>query len=138
MNSSPYTKRPGDQVVSSTTANRNLRDRCFRLLREVSPARGVLLKSYLLPEVTISDDIPFASGEFMDAWKGQQSGNQVCVKVFRTQQAARMDKFKQAWRFFIPTRGELNVDLKQLCKHGENFVATSGSAKVYPWWSVLF
>ena len=81
--------------MSSTTANPNLRDRCFRVLRKVSPAHSILPKSYLLPEVTLSGGIPFASGGFADVWKGQRDGNEVCVKVFRTQLAANLDKVER-------------------------------------------
>ena len=64
-------------------------------MRKVSPAHSILPKSYLLPEVTLSGDIPFASGGFADVWKGQRDGNEVCVKVFRTQPAANLDKVKR-------------------------------------------
>ena len=98
--------------MSSTTANRNLTDRCFRLLCKVSPAQGVLPKSYLLPEVTLSSDIPFASGGFADVWKGQQDGNQVCVKAFRTQPVANLDKVKRVCgSSLFQHGGELNLIL---------------------------
>jgi len=88
-------KMPGDQVVSSPTVNPTLKNRCFRVLRKVSPSHGVLPKSYYPEGVTLSDTIPYASGGFADIWKGQRDGNQVCVKAFRTQTAANLDKIKR-------------------------------------------
>ena len=92
----------------------NLKNRCFRVLRKVSPAHGILPKSYFPPGVTLSD-IPYASGGFADVWKGQQDGKPVCVKAFRTQPAANLDKVKRVCASFllqhddefnlIPTRG---------------------------------
>ena len=88
-------KTPGDQVVSSPTVNPNLKNRCFKVLRKVSPSHGILPKSYYPEGVTLSDTIPYASGGFADIWKGQQDGNHVCVKAFRTQTKANLDKIKR-------------------------------------------
>ena len=43
---------------------------------------GSLPKSYYLPDVTLSGDLPYAKGGFADTWKGQRNGVQVCVKEF--------------------------------------------------------
>ena len=64
--SSPRLKFHDDQVVSSPTANPNLKNRCFRILRKGSPTHGILPNSYFLPGVTLSDDIPYAAGGFAD------------------------------------------------------------------------
>ena len=83
------------QVVSSSTVNAGMKNRCFKILRKVSPAHGILPKSYHLPQVTLTDTIPYASGGFADIWKGQLDGHQVCIKAFRTQAAAYLDKIKR-------------------------------------------
>ena len=88
-------KKNDDQVVSSSTANPNLKNRCFRILRKVSPTHGILPNSYFLPGVTLSDDIPYAAGGFADIWKGQRDGNQVCVKALRTQTPVNLEKIKR-------------------------------------------
>ena len=96
--------------MSSTTANPNLKNRCFRILRKVSSAHGILPKSYFLPEVTLNDNIPFASGGPADVWKGQQYGKQLCVKVFRTQPVANLDKVKRVCSgSLFQCGGELNL-----------------------------
>ena len=86
---------PDDQVVSSATVNPNLRNRCIGVLRKVSPAHGVLPKSYLPTDVTLSDDIPHALGGFVDVWKGRQNGKRVCVKAFRTKMVTNPERVKQ-------------------------------------------
>jgi len=75
--------------------NPSLKNRCFRVLRKVSPSHGVLPRSYFPAGVTLSDAIPYASGGFADIWKGELDGHQVCVKAFRTQTAANLDKIKR-------------------------------------------
>ena len=95
MNSFPCAKSHDCQVVSSPTASPNLKNRCFRILRKVSPTHGILPNSYFLPGVTLSDDIPCAAGGFADIWKGQLDGNQVCVKAFRTQTPTNLEKIKR-------------------------------------------
>ena len=98
-----------DQIVSSATANPSLKNRCFRVLRKVSPAHGILPKSYFPPGVTLTDAIPYASGGFADIWKGQLDGNQVCVKTFRTQTPGNLDKIKRVRGGSLSRRGaELN------------------------------
>ena len=92
-----------------------MKNRCFRVLRRVSPAHGVLPKSYFLPGVTLIDNIPYAAGGFADIWKGQQDGKQVCVKAFRTQTPTNLDKIRRVccsslfqrvgMLNLIPTRG---------------------------------
>ena len=104
QNLAPRAKMPDDQVVSSTTVNPTLKNRCFRVLRKVSPSHGILPKSYYPDGVTLSDTIPYASGGFADIWKGQHDGNPVCVKAFRTQTAANLEKIKRVCGG-IPIRG---------------------------------
>jgi len=87
-----------DRVVSSNSVNAGMKNRCFKILRKVSPAHGILPKSYYLPDVTLSDTIPYASGGFADIWKGQRDGRQVGIKAFRTQAAGNLDKIKR--RFY--------------------------------------
>ena len=91
----------GDQVVSSATVNPSLKNRCFRVLRKVSPSHGILPKSYYPEGVTLSDAIPYASGGYADIWKGQHDGNRVCLKAFRTQTAANLDKIKRVCRVVL-------------------------------------
>jgi len=86
---------PDDQIVSSVTTPLPLKRRYFRVLRKVSLAHGILPKSYLPTEVTLSDTVPYASGGFADIWKGLQDGNLVCIKAFQTQTAADLDKIKR-------------------------------------------
>ena len=88
-------KTPGDQLVSSSTANPSLKNRCLRVLRKLSPSQGILPKSYYPDGVTLSDTIPYASGGFADIWKGRRGEVQVCVKAFRTQTTANLDKIKR-------------------------------------------
>jgi hypothetical protein len=85
----------GDQVLSSNATNADMRNQCFKILRQVSLAHGILPKSYRPSKVTLSDTIPYASGGFADIWKGQLDGQQVCIKAFRTQAAANLDKIER-------------------------------------------
>ena len=83
-----------------------MKNRCFRVLRKVSPAHGVLPKSYFLPGVALISVLPYACGGSTDVWKGQLDGNQVCVKALRTQDAANLDKIKRVrGGSTIPPRG---------------------------------
>jgi hypothetical protein len=94
--------------VSSTIVNQSLKNRCFKVLRNVSPAHAVLPKSYFSLGVILVDTIPYASGGFADVWKGDQGGDQVCVKTFRTQTARNLDKIKRVCARFISRQdGEL-------------------------------
>ena len=95
-----------DQVVSSPTVNRSLKNRCFGVLRKVSFSHGILPKSYHPDGVTLIDTIPYASGGFADIWKGQRDGYQVCVKAFRTQTATNLEKLKRV-RSRVSTRVNL-------------------------------
>jgi len=85
----------GGQVVSSTTVNISSRSRCFRTLRKFSSAHGVLPKSYFLTGVKLSGTMPRFSGGFTDVWMGQQDGEQVCVKAFRTHTATNQERIKR-------------------------------------------
>ena len=91
----PCLKFHDDQVVSSLTASPNMKNRCFRILRRVSPTYGILPNSYFLPGVTLIDNVPHAVGGFVDIWKGQRDGNQVCVKALRTQTTVNLEKIKR-------------------------------------------
>ena len=75
--------------------NPSLKNRCFRVLRKVSPAHAILPKSYFPAGVILNDTIPYASGGFADIWKGLQDGKLVCIKAFRTQTATNLDKIKR-------------------------------------------
>ena len=72
-----------------------MKKRCLGVLCRVSPAYGILPKSYFPPGVTPSDTIPYATGVFADVWKGRQDGDQVCIKTFRTKKAADLDEIKR-------------------------------------------
>ena len=61
-----------------------MKDRRFKVLRNVSPAHRILPKSYGLADVTLSDRNAYASGGSTNIWKGQLDGRQVCIKAFRT------------------------------------------------------
>jgi hypothetical protein len=100
-------KSPHDQVVSSASVNPSLKNRCFRVLCEVSPSHGILPKSCYPEGVTLIDTVPYASGGFAGVWKGQRDGNQVCVKAFRTQMAGNLDKVKLVCGVF--DEGELSL-----------------------------
>ena len=91
----PRADTPDDQVVSSATVNPSLRNRCFRVLREVSPSCGILPRSYYPEGVTLSDTYPYASGGFADIWKGRLDRNQVCVKALRPQTPENLHKIKR-------------------------------------------
>lgn len=94
MNSSTTRSIARDQVVSSNTVNPASKNRCFKLLRSISAARGILPKSYYTTKVTLSDTLPYASGGFALTWKGLLDGRQVCVKAFPTQTTASLQKIK--------------------------------------------
>jgi hypothetical protein len=83
------------QVVSSDTVDPGLKNRCFKVLRKVSFAHGILPKSYQLAAVTLTEGQSYTSGRFVDIWKGQLDGRQVCVKAVRTQTAANLGKIKR-------------------------------------------
>ena len=82
--------------MSSATVNQSVKNKFFRVLRQVSSAHGVLPKSYFPAGVTLSDVIPHSiKGGSADVWKGQQGGNQVCIKTYHTQTAADLKKVKR-------------------------------------------
>ena len=81
-----------------------MKNRCFKILRKVSPVHGILPRSYYLPRVTLIDSIPYASGGYADIWKGQVDGRPVGVKAFRTQAATDLDKIKRVCDS-VPTKG---------------------------------
>ena len=90
---SPRAKTPRDQLVSSNTADPSLKNRCLRVLHKLSRLQGILPKSHYYPDgVTLSETIPYASGEFAEIWKGQRGEVQVCVKAFRP---PNLDKIKR-------------------------------------------
>ena len=43
----------------------------------------------------MSETIPYALGGFADIWKGQRDGREMCIKAFRTQTTANLDKIKR-------------------------------------------
>jgi hypothetical protein len=90
--------------LSSDAVNSDIKDSCFETLRKVSLARGILPKSYHLPQVTLSDTVPYASGVIAVVWKGQLDGRQVCIKAFLIHEAAYQDKIKRV-RSRVPNRG---------------------------------
>lgn len=79
----------------SAAANQSLRNKYSRALRTFSSTYGVLPKSYLLPDVTISDTNPYASGGSMEVWKGQQNGKQVCIKALRRGAIINLNEVKR-------------------------------------------
>ena len=91
--------------MSSATANPVVKRRCFRVLRRVAPAYSVLPKSYSPPGVTLSGTIPHTSGGSADVWKGQLDGNQVCIKTFRIQTTADLDKIRPVCASSLLRRG---------------------------------
>lgn len=102
---------PNDQAVSSATVDLRLKKRCFGVLCKVVQEYGVLPGSYFQPGVTLSNDIPYASGGFVDVWKGKQDGNQVCVKAFRTQGVENPDRIKRVRGVSrLRWEGELSLD----------------------------
>jgi len=92
--------------------NPGLRNRCFRVLRRALPTYGILPRSYYPPGVTLSDTIPYTSGGFADIWKAQRDGNQVCVKAFRTQTAANLNRIKRV-RCTVPMRARAQPNFNQ-------------------------
>jgi hypothetical protein len=84
-----------DQVTSFATMNPSPKNRCFRVLRKVSPSQGFLPDSYYPEWVTLTRTVLYASGGFVDTWKGQRNGNQTFVKAFRTQTVANLNKIKR-------------------------------------------
>lgn len=83
--------------MSSAAADPSLKKRCSRTLRKISPAHGILPKSYFPPDVTLGGaTVPHSvKGGSADVWKGKQGEHQVCIKVFRTQTAANLEKIKR-------------------------------------------
>ena len=74
----------------------NLRRRSIPILRTVSSLHAILPRSCILSkDISKEGDIPFASGEFTDVWKGRHNGNSVCIKAFRVCTAESLSKFKQ-------------------------------------------
>ena len=86
--------------MASATVNPNVKQRCFKVLRRVAPVYNVLPKSYSPLGVTLSNDMPRASGVFSDIWEGQLDGNRVCVKTFRTRTEVDLKKIKQVRHSF--------------------------------------
>jgi len=106
-------KTPHDQVVSSPTVNPSLKNRCFRLLRDVSYAHAILPKSYYPEGVTLNNAIHCTSNGFADIWKGRRGGNQVCVKAFRIKKPWNLENIKVV-RGGISIRGSSADDNQRL------------------------
>ena len=92
---SPRAKFFGGQAASSTATVPDLSYRAFDALCTISSVYGVLPKSYLLTDVTMSSTIPYASGGSTEVWRGQQNGRQVCVKALRKGAVANPDEVKR-------------------------------------------
>lgn len=108
----------------SSTADPNLKRGCFRTLRGVSLAHGVLPTSYFLSGVELASTIPHALGGFADIWRGQRDGSQVCVKAFRIDTTADPDKIKRVCSSFLSRReGQLNL----ISKRGSTVKLSGGS-----------
>ena len=85
----------GGQVASPSAADPGLSNRGFDALGTISSAYGVLPKSYLLADVTLSGTVPYALGGSMEIWRGQQNGRQVCVKALRRGAFENLDEVKR-------------------------------------------
>ena len=73
-----------------------LRRKCVRILRRVCGSQTILPRSCILSEnISKEGDIAFASGGFVDVWKGRHNRNRVCIKVFRAYKAEDPSKIKQ-------------------------------------------
>jgi len=68
---------------------------------------GTDVLAILLPGVTLNDAIPHVLGEFADVWKGEQDGNQVRIKTFRSH------KLKQVCGESLKYGGKGELNLKQ-------------------------
>ena len=64
-------------------------------MRKISPALRAPPKSYFLPGVTLSENLSFPAGGFVNVWRGHQDGNQVCVKAFRAHSVTNLDEVRQ-------------------------------------------
>ena len=96
--------------MSSAAVNPNLKNRCLRILCEVSSTHGILPKSYFPSGVTLPSGTPHATGGFADVWEGQLDGNRVRVKAFRIQTVTNPQKIKCVCRNSVFERGnELNL-----------------------------
>ena len=68
--------------MSSDARDPGIKDRCLRLLGDITSEHGILPTSYYLTEVTV-EDAPDKVGFYSDILRGQLDGRKVFVKVFR-------------------------------------------------------
>ncbi|KAF9648291.1 kinase-like protein [Thelephora ganbajun] len=85
-----------DQTFEAPNTNLDLRRKSVPILRRVCGSQAILPRSCMFSDnISKEGDIPFASGEFADIWKGHHNGSRVCVKAFRTYTAENLFKIKQ-------------------------------------------
>lgn len=72
-----------------------LKNRCFKVLRNVSHTQEVLPKSCYLTDTTLSGPIPYASDEFADIWRAQLDERQVSIKAFQLQNVVGLEEAKR-------------------------------------------
>ena len=74
----------------------DIRRKSVRILRGVCGSQAILPRSCMLSDnVSKESDIPFASGDFTDVWRGRHNGNRVSIKAFRAYTAGSLSKIKQ-------------------------------------------
>jgi len=73
-----------------------IRRKSVHILRRVCGSQAILPLSCIISgNISKEGGIAFASGSFVDVWKGRHGDNPVCIKAFRTYTAENLSKIKQ-------------------------------------------
>ena len=91
------------------------KDRCLKLLGDITSVYGILPTSYYLPEVTVDESGPYLPDDCASIWRGQLYGRKVLVKVFRNDSDGELLKDIKRVRGRGPIRNErTEPDLNQV------------------------
>jgi len=89
-----------DEILLSTVEDESFNNRIFRTLRKLCLACGSLPRSFYIPSSELSKrDLQSQDfGGFADVWRGQYSGKDVALKIFRIHERNRAAMKKVFYR----------------------------------------
>ena len=87
------------QVVSSSTVNPSLGDRCFKILRKVSQAHAILPKSYYVADVALNCIDHYAPFRFANIWRAELDGRKVSMRAFPALTHESLERTKRVCQY---------------------------------------
>ena len=84
------------QAFDAPNMDLETRRKSVHILRRICGSQTILPRSCMLSYSILKEsDIPFASGGFVDVWRGRHSDNLVCIKASRVYRPENLSKIKQ-------------------------------------------